>query len=273
MSRQIGRVEVQRTRSVSIDALPDSALRHSECDAVVCIDILLASTTIVTSLALGRAAFPAATREDAVAQGRLLRDPLLALEPGSAELRGFEPQMGPAKLAARSDTARPLVLISPLATLVANAAAGATVYIASFRNLNATVEALARHQRVALLGVGHGAEQRCEDRIFAARLAQALIGESFEPADLTTVQEISSWSASSMSLVALGKSAEYLRRQGRAEEIDFVLGHNDDLDIVCVQEDGEAMVVDGSERIASQRPGKIVGFSRGTVLAFGKAST
>ncbi len=46
------------TRSVSIDALPESAWRYSRSyDAIVCIDVLLSATTIVTAVAQGRRVF------------------------------------------------------------------------------------------------------------------------------------------------------------------------------------------------------------------------
>ncbi len=44
---------------VRIDALPESAWRYAGYDAIVCIDVLLSSTTIVTALAQGRRVFAA----------------------------------------------------------------------------------------------------------------------------------------------------------------------------------------------------------------------
>ena len=41
-------------KTVRIDALPESAWRYSGYDAIVCVDVLLSATTIVTAVAQGR---------------------------------------------------------------------------------------------------------------------------------------------------------------------------------------------------------------------------
>jgi len=41
-------------KTVRIDVLPESAWRYSGYDAIVCVDVLLSATTIVTAVAQGR---------------------------------------------------------------------------------------------------------------------------------------------------------------------------------------------------------------------------
>ena len=51
--------------------------------------------------------------------------------------------------------------------------------------------------------------------------------------------EVSRWGRPDVSLVGWSRSAERLRSQGRGEDVDFVLGHVDDLDLVCSYAQGE----------------------------------
>ena len=54
-------------RTVKIDALPESACRYSGYDAIVCVDVLLSATTIVTAVAQGRRVFSSSTPAEGLA--------------------------------------------------------------------------------------------------------------------------------------------------------------------------------------------------------------
>jgi phosphosulfolactate phosphohydrolase-like enzyme len=238
-----GQLGMKQERKVRIEAPLDGVLRHRDCDAVVYVDVLLAGTAVVTALADGRRTFVVGGVREAQALRRELGDALLGHEGGTPVPEGFE-ALGPAALAARTDRERPLVLTCAWAGSMAEASRFAAVYVASLRNLTATVEGLARHHaNVALVGVGFGGEARCEDRVVAAQIARGLMRRGFWPEGLTTNQEVDSWSEAAPSIISLGKSAEYLRRQGRHEELEFVLRHVDDLGTVCRYEDGELNVL------------------------------
>jgi phosphosulfolactate phosphohydrolase-like enzyme len=171
---------------------------------------------------------------------------------------GFDIELGPAALAHRTDVTRPLVLVSTWSGLLAESAGKSVVYVACFRNLQATVDRLAdEHTRVALLSAGFGGEERCEDRIAAAWIARKLVERGFEPDGMTTVQEMASWGDADMSLVSWGKSADYLRRQKRDQELEFVLGHHDDLSLVCRYEAGEIFAVEGVRRLRRTASGAV----------------
>ncbi len=243
------------TRTVKIDALHDSAYRHLERDAVVCIDVLLAGTTLVTALAQGRRAFAVLTAAAALDVARDLNDPILALDGDEPAPRGFLTSFGPADLDRNTEADRPLVLVSAWTSLLENTAGSKAVYVACLRNLATTTDFIAEaDERVALIGAGYGGEQRCEDRIAAAVMARHLIEKGFEPEDLTTVQEVTSWAQADASILALGKSADYLRRQHRDHELDFVLSRRDDLDLVCLYEGGEVRVAESLKQIRRPTP-------------------
>ena len=69
-------------KTVKIDAFPESAFRYLGYDAIVCVDVIRATTTAVTAVAQDRRVFPVASVEDAfTVAGRLeiLVDPFEGL--------------------------------------------------------------------------------------------------------------------------------------------------------------------------------------------------
>ena len=226
-------------RVVRIDALPDGAWRCHGYDAVVCIDVLLSTTTVVTAAAMGRRVFPVATPLEALRLQIRLSSALVVAD-ALEQPADAAPLAGPARIASGFTLARSLVHLSPLAEMLAAAAPGVTVYVACLRNLKATAAAIAqRHRRVAVIGIGEGGEVCAEDQMAAAWLAGRLHRFGFAPEGRNTVSEVARWGQPDVSLVGLSRSAERLRSRGRSEEVDFVLGHVDDLDLVLAFEEGE----------------------------------
>jgi phosphosulfolactate phosphohydrolase-like enzyme len=216
--------------TVVIDSFPESAFRHRERDAVTCIDVMLTTTTIVTAAAEGRRIYVAAGLDQMRSLAAELGDVLIA-----GSLEGAAPGEiclpdGPCALAHAGLDPRPLLLASPPGTeLIANAAGTAAVFVASFRNLSATAAALACHLRVALLAAGCREEFSCEDQMAAAWIAERLLDQGFAPGDPRTADIVRRWSGIPPSLAGWGNSAADLRRIGRGDEVDFVIGHLDDV--------------------------------------------
>lgn len=243
-------------KTVKIDAFPESAFRYLGYDAIVCVDVIRATTTAVTAVALDRRVFPVASVEDALALAGRLQNPILAGEVKGMQPAGFEMSDGPAALAGRDDTDRPVVLVSSSGTeLIVNSnerdsVDGPNVYIACLRNMNATVKALAsRYRKVVLLGAGTKGEFRCEDQMGTAWIGGKLMAEGFEPEDDSTAQLIERWSHADVGLVAWGNSADELRRANQVDDLNFVMGHVDDLDLVCRYE---------REEVVRERPRPVV---------------
>jgi phosphosulfolactate phosphohydrolase-like enzyme len=153
---------------------------------------------------------------------------------------GFEMPASPAALAAAPE-GRPAVVLAPPGTQVlVNAAAAPRVYVTCLRNLSATAQALdASCSRVAIIGAGQGRDLRSEDQLATAHLARALVEQGFTTEDPFTEDLLSRWGSISTSFVALGRSAEQLRRAGRMEDLEFVMAHTDDLGFACEFIDGE----------------------------------
>lgn len=225
-------------REVVIDALAQGVHRHLE-SAVVCIDVFLSTSTLVTAVARGRRAVATTNLEAGRSRAASLKDALLVNESiVSLPIAGGE-GTGPSYLDGRDDR-RPVVLVSPSVELIEKAAGSSAVYIACLRNLSATVDAIAaNHDRVALVGAGHGSETRCEDQLVAAWMARQLVAMGFEPGGHQTVREMERWAHADLSVVGLGRGAEHWRRHGQGDDVDFVMKHVDDLDVVCVYKEGE----------------------------------
>jgi phosphosulfolactate phosphohydrolase-like enzyme len=226
-------------RRVRIDAPLEGPSRKPD-GALVCVDVLLFSTSVVTSAATGRRTLAASTASGALRRAASLVRPLLAAEERTPFPPGFEPHCGPASLQQRTDVERPLVLVSPTARLLEEARGGREVYVACLRNLSATVSALVeRHSNVVIMAAGDRGEVRCEDQVAAAWIARELLDRGFEAEDWPTVREVERWGSADLPVVKLGKGAEELRTRGHEDEVSFVLDHVNDLDFACVYVDGE----------------------------------
>ena len=226
-------------RIVRIDALPESARRCSGYDAIVCVDVLLSATTIVTALAQGRRVFSAPEAGQAAWVHSRVEDPLVVtdvLDRSDDDVRFC----GPSWLAAAKGKPDAVVHVSPLAEMLAAAARRARVFVACLRNLEATANEVSRyHQCVAILGAGEAGEVSSEDQMAAAWLAVRLQQRGFDLEGRNTADEVGRWGASDPSLVGLSRSAERLRARGRGADVDFVLGHVDDVNAACAFADGE----------------------------------
>ena len=244
--------------TVVIDAFPDSPFRRRGSDAIACIDVMLATTTLVSAAAEGRRAFAAAGAEDAHALLERFRDAIVAGEPEAGVPGEPLPPDGPCALARLTTDKRPLVLVSPPGTaLIANAAEGAgTVFLACFRNLSATAAALAGYERVALLAAGCREEFSCEDQMAAAWIAERLLELGFAAEDRLTADMVRRWTGIAPALAGWGNSAAELRRRGRNEEVDFVIAHVDDVDRACLCEGREALFARGSVETAASGGGR-----------------
>ena len=234
-----------RRRTVLIDCFPESLPRYGAGYAVVAVDVIRATTTAVTAAALGRRCFPVGTLDDAVALAERLDDPLLAGELGGSMPYGFELNNSPAALASRRDVDRPLVLLSTSGTrTITEACRADEVYAACLRNYRAQAGALAGHATaVALVGAGARGEFREEDQLCCAWIAEQLLELGFAPADAETGRLVERWSGEPVDAIAHGKSAEYLRSTGQTDDLDFVLGHVDDLDDAFAYRDGQLVAV------------------------------
>jgi phosphosulfolactate phosphohydrolase-like enzyme len=223
-------------KRVRIDA-PESAWRYSGFDAIVCVDILLSSTTVVTALGQGRRVFVASTEREAATYAARVRSPQLATD--SVLGRGSLGLRGPTWLALSETKKDSLVYVSPLAAMLAIVSPRAA-YVACLRNLEATANEVARsHSGVVILAAGNDGELCAEDQMAAAWLAARLRSRGFALDGRGTFEEVKRWTSFDPSLVSLSRSAARLRARGQGPDVDFVVSHVDDLNVVCSYDAGE----------------------------------
>jgi 2-phosphosulfolactate phosphatase len=225
-------------RRVVIDCFPESLPTYSNDYAIVAVDVIRATTTAVTGVALGRRCFPVESVEHAVALAKRLRNPLLVGELGGSMPFGFDVQNSPAQVAARPDTARPMILLSTSGTrLMCGARDAQTVYVACLRNYRATAAQLAQeHPAVAIIGAGARGEFREEDQLCCAWIAQLLFEAGYAAENEQTTAIVNRWDGMPVESISAGASADYLRQSGQLRDLDFILDHVDDLDDAMAME-------------------------------------
>src|SRR5689334_20003303 len=181
-------------KSVSICCFADGLPKRSDDPAFVAVDVIRATTTAVTAVAMGRTCHVAPTLEAALEAASRLPNPLLAGEVGGDMPAGFHITNSPAQLAAISDISRPLVLLSSAGSRLMYEIRQNVAYVACFRNYRATIRHLAEnHPTVVLVGAGTRDEFREEDQMCCAWIANGLIEAGFTPEDRVTLKLITRW--------------------------------------------------------------------------------
>jgi 2-phosphosulfolactate phosphatase len=232
-------------RSVRISCFQDGAAEAVAAAATVCVDVFRATTTVVTAVVAGRRCFPAGSVEEAVPLAAALHRPLLVGELGGNMPYGFDLQNSPAALAERPDVWRPAIVLSTSGTpLLVAAARTGRAYAACLRNWTAAADAAAAaSSHVEVVGAGARGEFRDEDQLCCAWIAERLAASGHVLADAATAGLVERWSGSDVKAVADGHSAAYLRDTGQGQDIEFVLGHVDDVACAFVMDAGELVAV------------------------------
>ena len=238
-------------RTVTIDALPDSIDRVPTGYAVVCIDVIRATTTACTALAAGRRCLPVTSASAAFELQKQRPNSALVGELGGEMPEGFHINNSPSKLALLEDDRDVILLSSSGTQLMCHSRKCAASYVACLRNCAATARHIAaEHENVVVIGAGSGKDFRGEDQLCCAWIAGMLRDLAFAPANENTADLISRWSDAPLESITTGKSAAYLRRSHQLQDLDFILAHVNDLN-AAYQITG-AEIVNASElRIAT----------------------
>lgn len=233
--------------TVVIDCYPESAARYRDRYAIVVVDVIRATTTATTAVGMGRRVFPVRTSDEAFVLAATLEEPLLVGELGGNMPYGFDLTNSPVEISRRTDVHRPMILVSSSGTqLLLNSEGGEAVYIACFRNFSAVAAHIAgRHERVAILGAGSRGRFRREDQMGCAWVSGKLVAEGYQPENGATAELIERWRGFSPEEARNGKSAEYLRTTGQERDLDFIVGHIDDMDAVPALVNRELAMVSG----------------------------
>ena len=221
-------------KRVVIDCFPESVETYRNGYAIVAVDVIRATTTIVTGVARGRRCFPVPSIEAADLLAAQLTNPLLVGELDGFKPNRFELNNSPAELESRTDIHRPMILLSTSGTrLICRAREAQAMYVACLRNYSSQAAHLAAHySTVALIGAGSNGEFREEDQLCCAWIAERLLWAGFEPQDARTTAIIERWSSVPADAIIDSASAQYLRRSDQHQDLEFILTHVDDLNEV-----------------------------------------
>jgi 2-phosphosulfolactate phosphatase len=231
-------------RRVVIDVGPPCARRFGADEAVVVVDVIRSMTTAVTAVALGARCFPVPGIDRARSLARVLQRPLLVGELSGVRPPGFELSNSPSELARRSDLARrSVVLLSSSGTpLLDEVRRAGAVYAGCLRNVSALAAHLLRHHlRVALLGAATRGAFREEDQLVCAWVAAKLVDGGFAVENDATAAILARFAEAPPEALLKSRSVEYLRRTGALADLNFILGHVDDLDAVFRLHAGEIL--------------------------------
>ena len=229
-------------KTVAIRCFATGFQEHFKDRALVAIDVIRATTTTLTAISLGYQCHVAPTLDAALDTANKLKDPVLAGELGGEMPPGFEITNSPHEVAVLSRMDRPIVLLSSTGSrLMHEISYSASAYVACFRNYKATIRHLAHnHAGVVLIGAGTRGEFREEDQMCCAWIADGLSQCGFAAEDRFTEQLVSRWRAAPRSGFLMSHSVDYLKRTGQLRDLDFILSHFDDLDIVCRLHSGKS---------------------------------
>ena len=230
-------------KTVVIDYLPESVKAYEGDYAIVAVDVIRATTTAVTCVALGRKCYPVCSHKEAALLAAKLTDPLLVGEVGGFMPDGFDLNNSPVELVSRTDIHRPMIHLSTSGTrLICGAGESQAMYVACLRNYSAQITYLAAHHpMVAVIGAGTKSEFREEDQLCCAWIAEGLLKAGYEPENARTAAIIEQWSGVPVDVIVPGASAEYLRRTDQVKDLDFILTHIDDLNEAYRFEGGEVV--------------------------------
>lgn len=233
------------TATVEIGCFADDIPAAPPGCANVVVDVIRAATTAITAVARGQRTFVASSIEKAMPLAARLTNPVLAGELGGFMPYGFELQNSPAAVAAANGARRPMILLSTSGTrLMLAAREQSPTYVACLRNVSAQVDDLVGcFNHVRLLAADSRGDFREEDQLCCGRISEGLLGHGFVAADPATEQIIERWSGAADDSFLESRSVAYLRDTQQEQDLEFILGHVDDLRAVFrVAEEGEILM-------------------------------
>jgi 2-phosphosulfolactate phosphatase len=193
-------------------------LFRNDEDIVVVIDILRATSAMVTAIAHGAAGvIPVAKVEEARALAG--KGYILAAERDGRVVEGFDYGNSPFSFMGDSIRGKTLVLSTTNGTQAIEAARNAhALIVGAFTNLSAVCEWLSRQGRgVLLLCAGWKNKFNLEDSIFAGAVAQKLLDKGYSTDCDSTRASVHLWNLSKHDLNGFLEDSSHRNRLGRLE--------------------------------------------------------
>ena len=222
------------SKSFTIDCFIEGKVRLPNKYAAVAVDVIRSSTVAVTAAESGRKCLFAPSVEKAVMLSKLFSNALLIGEEGGNMPYGFDLNNSPAAIETHKELARPAILVSSSGTPLFNQLKNCRhAYVACLQNFEATADYLAQHHDcIAIIGAPTRGEFREEDQVCCAWIGAHLMNARYLPENQKTLEIVNRWRDKSIEAIAQGKSAEYLRKSGQIEDLEYILKHVNDLNSV-----------------------------------------
>jgi 2-phosphosulfolactate phosphatase len=217
----------------------------------VVVDVLRATSTLVTALSRGASYVVARTEvEEAFAAREALErrgeTPLLGGERGGLKPPGFDLGNSPLEYEAARVAGRPLVLCTSNGTAALERCREASrVYAAAFLNATATARAVARGaEPVVLCCAGKEGAPSLEDACCAGLIVSRLLETYAFEADDATALALLGWKKHAGNVVGMlagCRHGRYLRGLGFEKDLEFC-GRVDAFDVVAARTEGGMLV-------------------------------
>lgn len=214
--------------------------------ATAVIDVIRATSTIVTAMAAGaRAIYPTTSSEEAIKLASSLgrEDVLLCGERNGLRIEGFDLGNSPAEYTEETVDGKRLVMTTTNGTRAFLAAAGADrIVSASFLNLSAVVESLFDEEEVVVICAGKEDRFSLDDAVCAGHLLRGLRERTGESLETNDAAEASLRLAEELA----GDEAFLRRTQAGRALVD--IGLESDLSL-CARRDRFDLVPEMSDRV------------------------
>lgn len=225
-------------RNVSVHLLPDLVdPRQLAGKTAVVIDVLRATTTVVTALANGATeVLPFLNVDDAREQAKLLGNAvLLGGERGGLRIEGFQLGNSPAEYSEQVVAGKSVIFTTTNGTrAMQRCKLAKRVLIASFVNLSAICRELVGEREIDIVCAGTDGHVTREDTLLAGAIVDDLARDSASPLQTNDQADIAAdaWRSAVGDLTGQSPLGQALRAsRGGRNLID--IGHEDDIDLAA----------------------------------------
>lgn len=225
------------TRSVSVHLLPELVEPQQLAGkTAVVIDVLRATTTVVTALASGaREVLPCLEVADARAKAAAAENPLLGGERGGLRIEGFQLGNSPAEYNERTVRGRTVIFTTTNGTkAMIRCKLAKRVLLAAFVNLSAVCRELAAEREIEIVCAGTDGHVTREDTLLAGAIVDDL--SRITGAELKTNDQADiaadAWRAAVGQLTGNSPLSQALRASRGGRNL-IEIGHENDIDLAA----------------------------------------
>lgn len=202
---------------VNVVMVPCSVVKD---ETVVVVDVLRATSTIVTALANGaKEVIPVKTVEEALK--RKERDVLVCGERNAKKIEGFDLGNSPLEYKSELVLGKTIVLTTTNGTQVIERVEGDSVIAASFLNVSAVVEYLKEKENITIVCAGTSGDFSLEDFLLAGMIVKRMKREDLLDGALVAMRYFESVQNIREEIKRFSSHAKRLISLGFEKDVDF----------------------------------------------------